>query len=62
MRYSLKNDIAYNVKDDRRVEEAVLDDYQPDYLGRSIQGLITPEVNSFKHKFCLSPKIDFLLL
>ena len=51
MRYSLKNDIAYNVKDDRRVEEAVLDDYQPDYLGRSIQGLITPEVNSFILQF-----------
>jgi len=34
-------------KEERRLSEptvhAVLDDYQPDYLGRSIQGLITPE-------------------
>ena len=39
--------LLMNVKEERRLEpiRAVLDDYQPDYLGRSIQGVMSPEVN-----------------
>ena len=40
---------------------AVLDDYQPDYLGRSIQGYISPGVIFFKELLrvngCTSPML-----